>query len=170
MSLFARLDSESIRSRVKSSAPRITTWFASRKDVDSLFNPVRGVSASDNLDFEKLRSDVTLVLNQLTAEIDAIRADGTITFKEVISFCVRLFQLVLPVLQSFPSSAIRQKDLALEIADEFYLRVLAPLDIPYVPAFIENSFLDPAIGRLWHEAASGLYDSLLQFFPVPSNQ
>lgn len=166
MSIFKKLSTDSAKLSVQNTVPRIRTWFTSNaagKNV-GLRQALRGVVGARELD--KFRQDIVNVLNQITAELDLIRADGTLTFKEVVSFCVRLFQLTFPILQSVAITATQRKDYALAIADEFYTRVVAPLDIPYVPTFVENSFLDPLIGKVWHEAASGLYDALLQFIPA----
>lgn len=57
-----------------------------------------------------------------------------------------------------------KKEAALQFAARLYDQVIAPLDIPRVPAFIENNFVDPAIRSLFLSLAAGLVDTLLTVF------
>ncbi len=106
---------------------------------------------------------ISEVLNQLKAEVAAVTEDNKIQFGELVQFVVRATKLLNEALQRFNFNREESKEAVLLSLDNFYARVLAPLDIPFVPEWIENRFVDPVIGGWMHEIVSGLYDAL---FPV----
>lgn len=61
-------------------------------------------------------------------------------------------------------SAQQKKAVVLEAASRFYDRVIAPLDIPRVPEFLETRLVDPAIKNFFLKLVSGAVDSLTNIF------
>lgn len=54
-----------------------------------------------------------------------------------------------------------KKEAVLAFASSFYDQVIAPLDIPYIPAMIENRLVDPALKNVFLQLVSGSVESLV---------
>lgn len=166
MSIFPHISSADFQAKVAAMSPRVLTWFQARKTHPAddrylaIFDKQAVFSASTGFDPTDVRTQVLSILDKITAELDVFKSSTPLTVKSITSFTVRLIHLILPVINSLPVDSAERKKYALVVVDEFYYRVIAPLDIPYIPNFIENSIIDPLIGNVWHEVASGLYDAL----------
>lgn len=110
-----------------------------------------------------------MLYDQLKGQIDTILAaaktaaeDKQITLKEVTVIGMEVFHGIAILATSFPeSSHDERKATLLQVADQFYSSVLAPMDIPYVPAIVENTIVDPALGKVFHSVAEGMIDWVL---------
>lgn len=146
---------------------KVIGWFQDRTahvDADKLMN-------SDL--FSKVYADFTNLLNQLQAQVAVIRQDNRITLSEAVSFIGSAIQQAYLIVNKYAATPTDRKDLVLMLVDEFYAKVLAPLDIPYVPSVVENTFLDPMIGKGLHYAVDGLYDVIVNAIhttpPLPAS-
>lgn len=111
--------------------------------------------------YEKVYGDFAKLLTDLQAQVAVIQQDNRITFSEAVSFIGSAIQQAYVIVSKYAAHPADRKELVLILVDEFYAKVLAPLDIPYVPAFAENSFLDPMLGKALHYGAEGLYDVIV---------
>lgn len=156
--------------------PAIRTWFKSRTPnvesnrIAALFDaslpqPMLVVQGTgEKFDLEAFRTTIEALLNQVAAEVEHIRQDGlTFSLSEITAMFGRLLTFILPTIRSLPITPEDRRLAALLVADEFYVKVIAPLDLPWIPDIAENNLVDPYLGRAWHEAAAGLYDFLDQF-------
>ena len=65
------------------------------------------------------------------------------------------------------SSEYIAKETVLSAFDKFYDTVVAPFDIPMIPEFIENTYIDPAVRTFVRSQAANTFDavsSLLSWF------
>lgn len=157
MSLATRLEARHDRIAEFLSPDRpILNWFRDRKpETEQAANVLEAIKTT------KIYTPLIGILEKLRAEVAVISEDGRITFSEVVQFAVRSVQLLHTELATVTAlDAVSRKEITMLAFDEFYLKVIAPLDIPYVPTFVESSFLDPMLGKLWHQAADGLYESI----------
>lgn len=157
MSLATRLEARHDRIAEFLSPDRgILNWFRDRKPETE-----QAASVLDTIKTTKIYTPLIGILEKLRAEVHVISEDGRITFSEVVQFAVRAMQLLHTELATVTAlDAVSRKEVTMLAFDEFYLKVIAPLDIPYVPTFVESSFLDPMLGKLWHQAADGLYEAI----------
>jgi len=134
---------------------KVIGWFQDRTahvDADRISNSEL---------YAKVYNDFVALLNQLQAQVAVIQQDNRITLSEAVSFIGNAIQQGYVIVSKYAATPTDRKDLVLMLIDELYVRVLAPLDIPYVPGFVENSFLDPMIGKGLHYAVDGLYDVIV---------
>lgn len=61
-------------------------------------------------------------------------------------------------------TSVEKRDAVLKAAALLYDRVIAPLDIPNVPEFLERSLVDPAIKKFFLQLVAGAIDSLTNVF------
>jgi len=157
MSLADRIEARHDRIQEFLSPDRgILAWFRDRKpETEQAANVLETIKTT------KIYTPLIGILEKLRAEVAVISEDGKITFSEVVQFAVRATQLFYTELSTVTAlDAVSRKEVTMLALDEFYLKVIAPLDIPYVPTFVESSFLDPMLGKLWHQAADGLYEAI----------
>jgi hypothetical protein len=140
--------------------PRIVTWLASRTPTDGVTSTAIS-ELTNSQEYDALKQ----LLNVLQGEVAALADDGKVTFKEIVFVGSRLVRHTFTYVNRLTNLTFEQrKALVLHIADEFYTKVVAPLDIPGVPALIENSIVDPKLGGYWHDAVSGLFDFVDSMF------
>ncbi len=95
----------------------------------------------------------------------AVTADGKITIAEIIEIGSSAVDGLVLAAQTVAGTTGEQKHAAvLEAVDHLYASVIAPLDIPRVPDFIERSIVDPALGSALHYVADGLIRSAVTRF------
>jgi|TARA_R110000868_G_scaffold353568_3_gene614779 hypothetical protein len=157
MSLADRIEARHDRIQEFQSPNRsILAWFRDRKPETE-----QAASVLDTIKTNSIYVPLVAILEKLRAEVHVISEDGKITFSEVVQFAFRATQLFYSELAPINAlDPVARKEVTMLALDEFYLRVIAPLDIPYVPTFVESSILDPMLGKLWHQAADGLYESI----------
>lgn len=56
------------------------------------------------------------------------------------------------------------KEIVLAAAADFYDQVIAPIDIPHIPNFIETRFVDPKVKEIFLKLVTGAVDSLNKVF------
>lgn len=161
MKLLERLAARRLEIEEGIRMPIIKDWFEDRKPLASTSRTEAMLAAQPGV-----KLSLVNLLNQLKAEVDSVTVDGRIELKEVVQFAVRAMRLIFAELKKLDFDSETNREVVLYALDEFYLQVLAPLDIPGVPAFIENRFVDPLIGSWWHDAADGIYDALFEDLPV----
>lgn len=150
MQFLQRLESLKERIAIIAEGNPITRWFQTKEDK------------TNTEAFTTVMPSLSALLEQLKAEVTAMTVDNRITFSEFVHFIGRATRLIYGTISQIGGiDPVERKTMVLTAVDEFYQRVLAPLDIPYVPAFIENSYLDPAIGKWVHDAANALYDVIV---------
>lgn len=167
-SLMSRLEflQESVNRRLRENRANgnLLSWFADRKgNVDA-----QRVLTSDL--FNKVSADFALLLDQLKAEVGVIQQDNRITLSEAVSFIGRAIKLSYAVAVKYAASAEDRKATVVMLVDEFYARILAPLDLPFVPniAGFENRVVDPLLGKALHYGVDGLYDVIVDALVTPT--
>lgn len=163
MNLIQRLHDRRVRIKSDINLRPYMDWFLDR-DLELPIN----ASASAVLEsVPSFKSSIINVLIQLKAEVDSVTEDGRVTFREMVGFVVRASKLLYAEAKKYELDSEKTKEAVLYALDEFYTVVISPLDIPFVPSYIENSLVDPALGKWWHDAASGMYDALFLSDPEP---
>lgn len=107
--------------------------------------------------YDELKIEIESVISAVKAAAD----DKKITLQEVAFLAMKVFELVAGIAAKVPADKAAKKALLLQVADDFYSAIIAPLDIPGVPEWLENRFVDPKVGEIWHEIAGGLIDYVL---------
>lgn len=128
------------------------------------------MSQEGNLsDTKELSGPLLLTFPDIAAEFDKTiakykeaAADGRVTLKE-------WWNLVVGAVMEFAAKAYefsnlepeKRKALIIEGVQLLYDKVIAPLDIPGIPNIIENTVVDPLIGKAINPIVSALIDQTL---------
>lgn len=103
--------------------------------------------------FEQIRGKV----EDLIAFYKSAVADGDLSVSEVWAIAVRATASIVELTTAFPQySKDQRREAILEAVGLFYDRVIAPIDIPWVPNFIENTIVDPSLRKLFLGIAEGI--------------
>lgn len=104
------------------------------------------------------------------AKIAAAKSDGKITLAEgfeiVTDAVSRLVNAASPL--SIPGA--EKKAAVLAAVDTLFDRLIAPIDIPWIPEPVESLAVDPLLKRVMHEFASGMVESFVKLLPKPSDK
>lgn len=113
----------------------------------------------------------TTIFDQMKAAVADVIAfykeaakDG-LTLNEVWSLTTKAVGTLVTVAEGFKEFGGADKKAAvLAAAGEFYDAVLAPIDIPKVPDFLERTVVDPALRQVWLKVVDGMVDGLVGIF------
>lgn len=62
-----------------------------------------------------------------------------------------------------------KKEAVIIVANRFYDELIAPMDLPGVPNFIEGRFVDPAVARIWESVVSSIVDHFVDLMRSPAS-
>lgn len=99
----------------------------------------------------------------IIAKYKEVAKDG-LTLPEIFSLITSATGSFVRVMEVSGRDGTVKKEAALIAAELFYDQVIAPLDIPHVPGFIETSVVDPALKKVFMAAVNGMIDSLVKIF------
>lgn len=105
--------------------------------------------------------DLKQKLAELVAKYQAASADGKVTLGEVWEMVNLVLADLVPYVEKFNLAGDDKKKLVLDTLSKFYDEVIAPLDIPYVPNFLEP-LVDTGLKSLLLELADGAVDALVK--------
>lgn len=114
---------------------------------------------------------ITLV-DAVKAEVDRLIAhykeamgDGKLQLAEVWKIFSAATASIVTVLGNAGSyeGAIK-KEVVLDYLGTFYDQAVEPLDIPFVPGWIESRFVDPQLKKLFLTMAAGAIDTFVSIF------
>ena len=104
-------------------------------------------------------------LADLIARYREATADGKVTISEVVTIGSAAVDGFVLAAQTVAGATGAEKHAAvLAAVDQFYASVIAPLDIPRIPDFIERTIVDPALGSVLHFVADGLIKAAVNRF------
>ena len=100
----------------------------------------------------------------------AATADGTVTASEVWSILTRGVASLIQLANTMGAyTGAEKKEAVIKAVQRLYDEVIAPLDIPGIPNFLENTIVDPLIGRAVPIVLSGIIDGLVSIFNKEGN-
>lgn len=140
---------------------RVPQWFADR-------GPVPAALGLNDAVFAVLLPKLKLIMDGAALRIRNATQNNRIPLGNVIAVVGDMIRdaynnfVVQYEKQNEPVDPVAAKAVVMLMIDDFYTKVVAPLDIPYVPNLIENTFVDPAVGRVFHEVASAVYDIVVK--------
>jgi hypothetical protein len=105
--------------------------------------------------FQQIRAE----FDALVAEARAVFEDEKVTWREVLGLVPEAFRRIVAIVEVVQAAGEQKRELAIYCVDQFYLQVIAPLDLPG-----PDWLLDPAVGRLVHELAGVAIDWLVKVF------
>jgi hypothetical protein len=109
-----------------------------------------------------LYDELKVQIDKIIAAAKAATADKTITLKEAVAVGMEVLDAVAILVKQIPNQSHEEKKAVLiQAANDFYSAVLAPIDIPGIPDFIESRFVDPALGNIFSKVAEGVIDWIL---------
>jgi hypothetical protein len=107
---------------------------------------------------------VTRAVSSLIAKYRILSADG-LTLAELASLGADAVADAVTAFEAIGGlTGHEKKQAALGFADVFYDQVIAPIDIPRIPEFVETRVVDPALKQLFLKLAEGLVESLVKLF------
>lgn len=109
------------------------------------------------------QTDLKTELDQLIAYYKSLDTTGW-TIEEVYSFITRATASVIKVVSKYNPAELDLKTTVLVAFDEIYDKVIAPIDIPYIPHFIEQRFVHPMLKKALHKQISGIMDGVIRIF------
>lgn len=118
-------------------------------------------------------TNLALTATDLTSALDAVLAHykelapAAWSVERVYSLATRLIATLVTTVARHPAApaelnADDLKATVLAAFDKFYDDVIAPLDIPFVPNFIETRWVDPMLKAALHKQVSGIFDAVLK--------
>ena len=112
---------------------------------------------------EELFEQIKAEHGALVTEAKALIADG-LSWGEAWILVRRATETIVAIVDVVQAAGDQKKALALLCVDKFYDQVIAPIDIPYVPNWLETRFVDPAIGKAVHEFAEIAIDRIVDLW------
>lgn len=121
----------------------------------TLFDTTEGLSDSlDNLiqSYKEMLCGVGCGSQQILLAIQKFVTSVTKTVNEICPS--------LPVFGVVANETSIQKSTVLAAFDKFYDTVIAPFDLPMIPDFIENTYIDPAVRAFLRQQAENVFDTV----------
>lgn len=107
--------------------------------------------------FDKIKDKV----EELIAFYKDAMQDGTLSVSEVWAMSVRGIASIVELTTVFPQySKDQRREAVLQAAGMFYDKVIAPINIPWVPEFVENTIVDPSLRKMFLGIADGVIRGL----------
>jgi len=110
------------------------------------------LSVSNQVLYEQIREQVFFVWQVAKSRL----SDG-VTISDIWGIVQVVAVSVIEIVEPIVASEDDKKMLLLDIVDEFYIREIKPLDLPWVPNAIED-FVDRTIGEAIRPTVSWLFD------------
>lgn len=114
----------------------------------------------------ELYDQISEAVDKIRQKISEAFADGSISFREVLGLIgdmVREFVALVGTLGEMTPA--EKKAAVLELVDEVYDKDIRPLNMDFVPDWIEENYVDPLIGQIVHTAADRILDMLIPDSP-----
>lgn len=103
-------------------------------------------------------------VNEIIAHYKEKAKDGW-TLSEVWQLMQSATASFMKLAESFNEyTGDEKKKAVLKAAELFYDQVIAPIDIPTIPSFLETTLVDPAIRKLFLKLTDGAIDALTNLF------
>lgn len=115
---------------------------------------------------ESLYDQVKLAIETLKTQLVAAKADGRITVAEIFQLVGEAVSLLVAAASTLSVSGADKKQLVTDAAQKLYDEVIRPIDIPGIPNVIENTIVDPAIGKAIPYIVSGLIEVFVRRLPA----
>lgn len=110
--------------------------------------------------------DVKVEFDKVIAKYNELMADGTFSFTDAWSLSVAGLGAAITVLKPYSDLPYHmRREWAKQLAQEFFDKVVAPIDLPYIPNFFEN-MLDNQISNLIPFMVDSLYDALYNIIHI----
>lgn len=99
--------------------------------------------------------------DRLVTDYAAVLRDGKLTIHEVLTLFTRACLGIIALLTEHgrPLTAADRRLLFSSSVDQFYTTLIAPLDLPMIPDFLEP-LVDKALGSMFDRTALSLYDAV----------
>lgn len=161
MTLLHDLRSKSAKiAQLRTSLDQIK-WFEQKRNHDLEANNVVTRLFDKRTDNAQAPYDAIVeALDKLRAELTSLVENDSLSLNTLVQFIVHAVKTLSESIRQFDLEGGFAKESVLMALDDFYTHVIAPLDIPYVPNWLEYRFVDPVVGSWWHDAASALYDAI----------
>lgn len=107
---------------------------------------------------------LSLAIDSIIAEYKASRADGKLTFNEMLTLVYNASATFIKLVESVkPGPNATKKEIVLAAVAQFYDVVVAPIDIAGVPNLLEGP-IDSVLRSLVLSLASAWIDALVNIF------
>lgn len=108
-------------------------------------------------------ADLKAELDELLAYYKSLKTDGW-SMEDIYSFVTRAVASLVRLVGEYDATTTDLKATVLAAFDELYDKVVAPIDIPYVPERIEARFVDPFLKAALKKQVAGMIDGLVRVF------
>lgn len=109
--------------------------------------------------------DVTTLVKvrfqELVDSAKAKAADGRLTLAEGWQLLQEGVQDAVYIAAQLNAAGADKKALVLQLAQQLYDNVIAPIDIPYIPNLVVEPIVDKAIGQMIQPMLSGMIEAAL---------
>lgn len=99
-------------------------------------------------------------------QLEAAKADGKLSNEELWQLFYSGVKRAVQTAKDLPLAGADKKAAVLDAAGKLYDTVIAPIDIPYIPAILENSVVDPMLKTLYMDSLSGLIEIFVADLPA----
>ena len=98
--------------------------------------------------------------------INKAKADG-ITLSEASEIAGDAIRRLVTLANELNVSGPEKKRAVMDAAGKLYDTLIAPLDIPKIPEFVEARFVDPLLKQVWLEVISGVVETFVKMLKLP---
>lgn len=107
-----------------------------------------------------LYDDILAAVTQIIDKYKEVIGDGKLSFSEIISLTGAAAASFLELTKSITALDADKKAAILAALDKFYINVIAPIDIPVIPNFIEP-MVDAGLREVVMYLAEAMLDTLI---------
>jgi len=90
------------------------------------------------------------------------QAAAGLQWPEIFRLAVSGLQAIVRLCETVHAAGPDKKALALDLWDEFYREVIAPIDLKGVPNWLEETIIDPAIHQISRQFIGGAIDRIVE--------
>ena len=102
-------------------------------------------------------------VDEVVGEYKKAVEDGTLEFSEALQLAILAGSSFVKLAAEIPDAKGEDKKAAVRKAlMRFYDEIIAPLDIPKIPGFVENRIVDPAVRAIWGIVIDAVIDALVK--------
>ena len=114
---------------------------------------------------EKLYDLLQTEFTELRAEYEVLASDG-LTVREFFKLLASFLGRANRVVKHFGDehgTVEERRECVVVAGQEFFEKIIEPLDLPWIPNWMESLVIDPAIGRSIRPVIEGLVDGLDEY-------
>lgn len=113
-----------------------------------------------------LYDSIAAFIAESRRQLEAAKADGKLSNDELWQLFYSGVKRAVQLAKDVPVAGPDKKAAVLDAAGKLYDTIIAPIDIPLVPALIESTVVDPLLKSITLQALGGLIEVFVAELPA----